>query len=52
MRWSKVKQLVEDQMASSLQRRVEIHTACYRKADAGIAYLFRDEGKREGRDRR
>ena len=26
MRWSKLKQLVEDRMADSLQRRVEVHS--------------------------
>ena len=30
MRWSKLKQLVEDRMADSLQRRVEVHTTWYR----------------------
>ena len=29
MRWSKLKQLVEDRMASSLQRRVEVHSTRY-----------------------
>jgi hypothetical protein len=30
MRWSKVKQLVEDRMAPLLQRRVEVHSTRYR----------------------
>lgn len=30
MRWSKLKQLVEDRMADSLQRRVEVHSTRYR----------------------
>jgi hypothetical protein len=30
MRWSKLKQPVEDRMADSLQRRVEVHTTWYR----------------------
>ncbi|MDQ6906448.1 MAG: hypothetical protein M3176_06430 [Chloroflexota bacterium] len=29
MRWSKLKQLVEDRMADSLQRRVEVHSTRY-----------------------
>ncbi len=31
MRWSKLKQLVEDRMADSLQRRVEVHSTWYRR---------------------
>ena len=31
MRWSKLKQLVEDRMAPSLQRRVEVHSTWYRR---------------------
>ncbi len=47
MRWSKLKQMVEDRMAPSLQRRVEIHTARYRKADDGNGRLWFTIDKRE-----
>ncbi len=47
MRWSKLKQRVEDRMADSLQRRVEIHTARYRKADDSNGRLWFTVDKRE-----
>ena len=46
MRWSKLKQLVEDRMADSLQRRVEVHTTWYRHSGherAGRAWITVDK---------
>ena len=47
MRWSKLKQLVEDRMADSLQRRVEVHNARYRHAHDGEGRGWITVDKRE-----
>lgn len=47
MRWSKLKQRVEDQMADSLQHRVEVHAARYRNADDGDGRLWFTVDKQE-----
>ncbi len=47
MRWSKLKQLVEDRMAESLQRRVEVHSAQYRimRDEYGRGWVTMDKGE-------
>ncbi|MGI8691234.1 MAG: SF0329 family protein [Thermomicrobiales bacterium] len=47
MRWSKLKQLIEDRMADSLQRRVEVHTTRYRHAHDGEGRGWITVDKRE-----
>lgn len=47
MRWSKLNQLVEDRMADSLQRRVEVHNARYRHAHDGEGRGWITVDKRE-----